>query len=95
MLVQDPNGILKADRETLLALAGEGKLARYTGQWYGMHGQLVRLNKPILDDYDQPTGAWDVYPHLPEEGRFSWISCDADEGELVAVTPDDLSTNEN
>ena len=41
----------------------KGVIARYVGAEHSfMTGHKVRLNSPILDDDDRPTGRWDVSP---------------------------------
>ena len=81
---------LNADTEELRRLAKAGKLKRYTGHDYGMHGNLVKVFKPILDDADRPTGRVEMSPWLPSEGRFSWFTSDPLESELEPVKPEDI-----
>ena len=60
-----------------------GTIARYTGKGIpGLKGCIVKVLEPILDDNSRPTGAFDVQPYIESEGRFSWVTSDAEADEL-------------
>jgi hypothetical protein len=64
-----------------------GTIARYTGKGHpGLTGCIVKVIEPILDDDSQPIGAYDVQPFIESEGRFSWVTSDA-EADALKLLP--------
>lgn len=59
-----------------------GAVLRYTGKSHGMHGWIIKIIGPILDEGGQPTGRYEVQPWVAKEGRYSWVVCDATAAEL-------------
>lgn len=63
-----------------------GAIMKYIGDELPfMTGMKVKVFSPILDDDDQPTGRWDVAPWIEKDQRFSWVTSDPREEDLVPI----------